>query len=575
MSTESYNLWVQEVKKSLKQDELPLFQKVISGEESIEAISVGRNDSFFQRKALTQRPFLAIQNYSELVSGELEAWIRHEQVGLRFRQLEDIPQNDLLKQKTLFLSQPFLFSPDIRQQETLTFLESMGATLNLGWSPLSFGLTRGEILKKPLSGLEKIVQDKILQSKTTCWFYLSSAPYQWAGAQPHAELAILLSMTYEILQELEYCKMPLVKALEKISYGLSLGTDVLLEPAKIIALKHLSLRLVELIEKDTVFDVPSVYAMPSLRVYSARQPWNNLIRNTLMCSSAIVGGAQGFKCIPYDVLNRHKQKNALRESTNVPLLLSHEARMQDVLNPLDGAPLFAQAIEVLCKTAWDFFKEIEKKGGIFEAVRSGWLQMELMRQSEVSQKKVNSLESPLIGVNQFVDQRFKYSDVSSPKSQLIPLEEIIDPLFLQKTDDEYMSVQPLIISSLTEGWEALQEAVGRAVQKKIIVVKTPAPNTEKKNKMLKKVFDVLGCHALVLEDAQISSEMSLANLAILVVPDAQEGHLLLSKVKELSHCKVLTFLTTGTTDTGDFILETQSPLEMAEKIVKLLAVHDE
>ena len=111
------------------------------------------------------------------------------------------------------------------------------------------------------------------------------------------------------------------------------------------------------------------FAMPSLRHYSGLQPWNNIMRSVLMCSSAIVGGARGFKCIPYDALHKSKRKDAIRISTNVPLLLCEEAHLNDVLNPLDGAPLFYEAANTLCWKAWDFFKEIEKKGGVLESVR--------------------------------------------------------------------------------------------------------------------------------------------------------------------------------------------------------------
>lgn len=570
MSTSAYESWVEELKKSLKTESLPQFTKQISGDHGITPFSAGRSDKWLQAPTANTQNFLAIQNYHELVNSGLNEWIQHPDVGLRFRQLQDIPLEPVLKNKKLFLSQPFLFVPDEEQLETLRFIDSAGAKLNMGWSPLSFGLTRGEILKKPLRGLEKVVENPALQSPSVTWFYLSSAPYQWAGAEPHAELGILLAVAYEILRELNSCKMNLESALGKISFGLSLGTDVVVEPAKIVALKLLMKKLVELLDSDLSVPMPSVYAMPSLRVYSGRQPWNNLIRDVLMCSSAIVGGAEGFKCIPYDVLNKNKKSDALRESTNVPLLLCGEAHLQDVLNPLDGSPLFAEAIDSLCRMAWDFFKEIEKKGGIFEAVRTGWLQMELSRQSDVTLSRVQRLESMLIGVNEFVDKRFHYGEDAAKDSALVALENIIDPLFLDKTDDEYMSVQPLIISSLTYDWERLQETVSRYSKKSVTIVKSPSPGSEKKIRLVTKTMDVLCGAYKIVEDAHIATAVQPGDVVILVVGDAHKEAQLITELKAIEGAHIVSYITGEKSEATHILDDESSAFEIAEKIVDIL-----
>ncbi|MCC6137702.1 MAG: hypothetical protein IT287_03665 [Bdellovibrionaceae bacterium] len=574
MSTNTYDAWVSEVKKSLKLEELPPFQKKITDDFAISPISVGRSSEFLQKPFGVMSSFLAIQNYSELVSGQLQEWIKHPDVGLRFRQLDDVPQVDTLENKNLFLSQPFLFVPTKEQEDILAFVDKAKCVLNLGWSPLSFGLTRGEILKKPLNGLDKVAECASLRTPSTKWFYLSSAPYQWAGAQPHAELGILLSVAYELLREMDSCKMSLKDSVNKLSFGLSLGTDVLIEPAKIVALKLLFKKLIELVDSDAQEEIPPIYAMPSLRVYSGRQPWNNLIRNVLMCSSAIIGGAQGFKCIPYDVLNKNKQINALRESTNVPLLLSQEAHLQDVFNPLDGAPLFAGAIQTLSSQAWDFFKELEKKGGVFEAVRTGWLQMELLRQSEESTVKIKTLEHNLVGVNEFVDKRFRYHSSKTMEdqsaSELVALENIIDPIFLDKTDDEYMSVQPLVISSLTNDWEVLQEQADRYKDKKLIVLKVPSPGAEKKSRLLAKTLNIIGCQHESIEENQIAEKVFAGSVVVLIVGDAQKENVLLTELRAVGGVRVLSFTTGSVSEAIHALREESTPYEVAEKIIEIL-----
>jgi hypothetical protein len=543
MSIPHKEQWEQEVIRSLKLETLPEFKKYISGGEYISPFSVGTVVSQRQRSVITSNlPFLAIQNYSELLSGGLTEWIENPNVGLRFRQLEDVVMNKTINNKHLFLSQPFLFVPKGEQEDILSFIDSAGAKINMGWSPLSFGLTRGEILKKPLNGLGKVLESESLKKESTCWFYLSSAPYQWAGAEPHAELGILLSVAYEIIKEMNSYGASLEFTLKKMSFGLSLGTDVLVEPAKIIALKVLLQKLLSHLGDEPEPFIPPVYAMPSLRTYSARQPWNNVMRSVLMCTSAITGGAEGFKCIPYDVLNTQKQKDALRVSTNVPLVLTEEARLSDVKNPLDGSPLFDAAVESLCLNAWDFFKEMERKGGILESVRSGWLQMELKQSADRSAAAVNDLQFSLVGVNEFVDTRFGYEKEPSTDS-ILPLERIIDPLFLDKTDDEYLSVQPLLVSSLTYDWEFLQQQVKseQLAETPIVLVKVPSPTTEKRMRKIISVLNIIGCKFQIVEEEQLTS-VEGAQVAILVGADQQKENQISADIRETAQISVVNFV---------------------------------
>lgn len=375
--------WQAEIKRSLKQEVLPQFKKRIGTDQFISPFSVGQGSRDLQASVAGTKNFLAIQNYTELKKSGLQEWLADEDVGFRFRQLQDLMecQESFGRSVRVFLSQPFPFELTSEQEAFVEKHGNDGHFLNLGWSPLSFGLARGEILKRPFLGWEKIFHSKALQNENIQWFYLSSAPYQWAGAEPQMELAILLSLAYSVLRELKAVQVPLATAVKKISFGVAVGTDVLVESSKITALKTLWARLNELLEVNSV---PEVYVLPSLRSFSGRDPWNNVMRQTLMAFSALVGGAQGFKCIPYDALNKKKNPDAVRVSTNIPLLLKKESYLSLVSNPLDGAPLFENAVDLLCHQAWTIFQEIENKGGIFETARSGWLQTELKRMAEFS-----------------------------------------------------------------------------------------------------------------------------------------------------------------------------------------------
>lgn len=551
--------WRSEVLSSLKKTEFPQFLKQIISNEFISPFSFGSVAEPFERVDSSKK-FYCIQNFEELHRHGMQEWIQHEDVGFRFRQLSDIALDKIPPQKPLFLSQPFPFLPSDEQHKKLTQINEQEHRLHLGWSPLSFGLTRGEILKKPFAHWEKIFSSSILENPSLVWFYLSSAPYQWAGAEPHVELGVLLSIAHSTISELQSFGIDFEKSANRFSFGLSLGTDLLVESSKVSAFKILWQRYGELqsANSQNVYGC-ELYALPSLRSFSGRDVLNNLLRTTLMSLAAAIGGAHGFKCIPYDALNKNKSSDAIRISTNIPLLLKQEGLVTQVQNILDGSPLFTNSVNKICEKAWMFFQEIEKKGGVFEAVRSGWLQMELKRQEEFSKNQLSYLQKELVGVNKFVSRHVENSPTEP--GALLRLSDIIDPLFLTKSPDDYLTVEPLLVHSLCYEWDAVQVNSDRYFKKtgkypSIPVIRGGGPIVEKKVNWLKQLFLIAGFDMEVISADDSSLEDPSSPLLILVPSQDEMEETLVAQYQKMirgriwsmgdskSHSKIDKFLQT-------------------------------
>lgn len=564
--------WEDEILASLKKTELPRFDKKIFGSESINPFSLGSSPQPFQVSGGSK--FLAVQNYEDLVSRGMGEWVHHEDVGFRFRELMDIHLEPRLRKKTLFLSQPFPFLPNEDQSLKIQQLVGHGHQLHLGWSPLSFGLTRGEILKKPFANWDKIFKAPSLLPDEVVWFYLSSAPYQWAGAEPHVELGVMLSLAYATLRELDSVGVPPAQTLKRFSFGLALGTDILVETSKIAALRILWQRLSEVLGQDVDLN-NEIYTLPSLRFFSGRDTQNNLLRITLMALSAALGGAQGFKCIPYDALSRKKSPDAMRLSTNIPLLLKQEGFVSGVQNMLDGATLFEKTTESICEKAWMFFQEVEKKGGLFESVRSGWLQTELKRQEEFSKNQLCYFQKEIIGVNKYVVPQD--IDETIDKNSLMRLSDIIDPLFLTKSPDDYLTVEPLVVNSVCYDWDVVQIRSDQYRRKMgarpcIKVIKGGGPVVEKKIAWLSQIFSVAGFKMEVLTAEPTAWPTLTQEPLIILVPghDEMEETLAL-QLRQQSRARLWSFNTLKDTSKVDKFLQTDvNILEIIKEMQSLV-----
>ena len=92
---------------------------------------------------------------------------------------------------------------------------------------------------------------------------------------------------------------------------------------------------------------------------------------------------------------------AIRTSLRTQQILAHETGVADVVDPLGGS----YYVEALTTEMEEKFKAIleslDKKGGIVKEIETGNIQRELAQQKYQIQKKVNSGERVLVGVNRF------------------------------------------------------------------------------------------------------------------------------------------------------------------------------
>ncbi|MBY0314817.1 MAG: hypothetical protein K2Q26_04825 [Bdellovibrionales bacterium] len=567
--------WIEDVKKALKLETAPTLLKNIVHHQHIEAVSQGISPSMYQQQTARASRFLSVQNYSDLKKSKMEEWITSPSIGLRFKQLEDakiVLSDSAVKNKSLFLSQPFAFELSNSDNDFISASKDQVDHLNMGWSPSSFGLTRGEILKRPYKNWDVIFKNEQLHDPRVRWFYLSSASYQWAGAEAHSEIAILASLAFDTVQEFLDLGYTVDQVIPRITFGLSMGTDVLIESAKVTALKQVWLKVCELFGGTLSADSIEVYALPSLRCFSGRDPWNNIMRLTLMSFSAILGGAHGFKCIPYDVLRAQKDPEALRVSTNIPLLLTQEGVLDRVSNPFDGSPLFSQTVDVLCQQAWRAFKDIEGKGGIFEAIRSGWLQSDVRQSAERSKEEVAHLSKLILGVNKFVSQNVP----SRSSTAVVKLQDIIDPLFLKKNEDDFLSVEPLIVEALSYPWEKIQLRMDDYKNKNetypvVTVVKGAGPISEKRMEWLKMVLGLapFSIQWMTLDDLSSDTKRRLSPTRVtLVLPSSAENESqILTALRERKVEKVWYVGTARAESTFDGYLEmTSNALEFLKQL---------
>jgi methylmalonyl-CoA mutase len=100
-------------------------------------------------------------------------------------------------------------------------------------------------------------------------------------------------------------------------------------------------------------------------------PWVNLLRTTVACFAAGVGGAEVVTVQPFDAALGLPDAFSRRIARNTQSLLIEEGSLARVLDPAGGSWYVEALTDELARAAWAWFTEIERAGGLAAALTSG------------------------------------------------------------------------------------------------------------------------------------------------------------------------------------------------------------
>jgi methylmalonyl-CoA mutase N-terminal domain/subunit len=134
---------------------------------------------------------------------------------------------------------------------------------------------------------------------------------------------------------------------------------------------------------------------------TAQQPENNIVRTTIEALSAILGGTQSLHTNGYDEALALPTEQAARIALRTQQILAHESGVPLVADPLGGSYYIEALTDKLEADAEAIFTRIEALGGTLRAVESGWVQQQIQQAAYTHQRKVDSGETIVVGVNKF------------------------------------------------------------------------------------------------------------------------------------------------------------------------------
>ena len=134
---------------------------------------------------------------------------------------------------------------------------------------------------------------------------------------------------------------------------------------------------------------------------TAQQPRVNVVRTTYEALAAVLGGAQSLHTNSYDEALALPTEDSAKLALRTQQVLAHESRIANTVDPLGGSYVIEQLTDEIEDEARGYLDNVEAMGGIVAAVEQGFIQREIQNAAYEFQKKVESGEQTIVGVNDF------------------------------------------------------------------------------------------------------------------------------------------------------------------------------
>jgi methylmalonyl-CoA mutase len=132
-----------------------------------------------------------------------------------------------------------------------------------------------------------------------------------------------------------------------------------------------------------------------------QDPYNNIIRTTLECMSAVLGGTQSLHTNSFDEAVGLPTDTSARIARNTQLVVQHESQVCQVVDPLAGSYYVEALTASLYREAEKIINEVEELGGMAKAIETGMPKMRIEESAARRQARIDQGLDVIVGVNKF------------------------------------------------------------------------------------------------------------------------------------------------------------------------------
>jgi methylmalonyl-CoA mutase len=234
-----------------------------------------------------------------------------------------------------------------------------------------------------------------------CIASVDATAYHNAGASDADEIGIATAVGVGYLRALTDAGLDVDEALSRLEFRFAVTADQFAAIAKLRAARQVWGRVAQLCEASAGSRGQRQHAVTSAAMLTQRDPWVNMLRATVACFAAAVGGADAITVLPFDTAVGRPDTFGRRIARNTQTILHDESGLGRVLDAAGGSWYVENRTAQLAEKAWDAFTAIERAGGAAAALADGFLERRVAATRDARAEDIAHRRAPITGVSEF------------------------------------------------------------------------------------------------------------------------------------------------------------------------------
>jgi len=234
-----------------------------------------------------------------------------------------------------------------------------------------------------------------------------------AGSTAAQEIAFTLGNGIEYVEAALDAGLAVDDFAPRLSFFFNAHNNVFEEAAKFRAARRMWAQIVD--ERFDADDPKSkqlkFHAQTGGSTLTAQQVENNVVRVAYQALAAVLGGAQSLHTNGKDEALSLPTEQSVRTALRTQQILAHESGVADTIDPLGGSYYVESLTDDLEREAFEILAAVDRRGGMAEAIESGWVKRRIQDVAFDRQEEIESGERVVVGVNRFEMDEDPHVDV--------------------------------------------------------------------------------------------------------------------------------------------------------------------
>lgn len=231
---------------------------------------------------------------------------------------------------------------------------------------------------------------------------ISGYHMQEAGATADLELAYTLADGWEYIKTGIASGLSVDEFAPRLSFFWAIGMNHFMEIAKMRAGRLLWAKIVKQFQpKSNKSLALRTHCQTSGWSLTEQDPFNNVGRTCIEAMAAALGHTQSLHTNALDEAIALPTDFSARIARNTQIYLQEETNIHRVIDPWGGSFYVEKLTNDLVHKAWNLILEVQKLGGMAEAIETGIPKMRIEEASARKQARIDSGKDVIVGVNRF------------------------------------------------------------------------------------------------------------------------------------------------------------------------------